>query len=84
MVTRKPPGDSASLPERLSDEEVARIRGRRAGVRASLACSGLFLTDEEERLLDEMEEHRLTLEQRDARVMEFIRAREGRTRDHPD
>ena len=78
MDPGKQPDNPDSRSQSLTDEEVARIRGRRAGVRASLACSGLFLTEEEERLLDEMEERKLTLAQRDARVMEFFRAREAK------
>ncbi len=61
--------------ERLNDAEVDAIRSRRPSVRASLACEGLVLTDEEEALLDEMEDEGLTQEQRDQRVLAFIRAR---------
>ena len=48
--------------KRLSNDEVDAIRRRRPGVRASLACEGLVLTDEEEEeaLLDDMEDERLT------------------------
>ncbi len=41
-------------------------------MRASLACEGLVLTDEEETLLDDMEEEKLLQEQRDQRVLDFI------------
>ena len=37
---------------RLTDAELAEIRRRRAGVRASLACEGMVLTAEEEALFD--------------------------------
>jgi hypothetical protein len=60
---------------RLTDAELAEIRRRRPGVRASLACEGLYLTAEEEVLFLEMDKERLTAEQRAARIVEFNRAR---------
>jgi hypothetical protein len=59
---------------RLTDGELAEIRRRRPGVRASLACEGLFLTAEEEALFREMDRERLTADQRAARIVEFSRA----------
>ena len=44
---------------RLTDVEVAEIRRRRAGVRASLACEGMRLTAEEEALFDQKDAERL-------------------------
>ena len=51
---------------RLTDAELAEIRRRRAGVRASLACEGMVLTAEEEALFDAMERERLTPDERAA------------------
>jgi hypothetical protein len=60
---------------RLTDAELAEIRRRRPGVRASLACEGLYLTAEEEALFDRMEQERLTPDERAARITELSRAR---------
>jgi hypothetical protein len=60
---------------RLTDAELAEIRRRRPGVRASLACEGMYLTAEEEALFDQMEQERLTPEERATRITEFSRAR---------
>jgi hypothetical protein len=60
---------------RLTDAELAEIRRRRPGVRASLACEGMYLTVEEEALFDQMERERLTPEERAARITKFSRAR---------
>ena len=68
--------DIASSPAkkpRLSDAEVAEIRRRRPGVRASLACEGMFLTAEEEALFDQMDEERLTADQSATRIALFFR-----------
>ncbi len=59
---------------RLTDSELAEIRRRRPGARASLACEGLFLTAEEEALFDQMDRERLTADQRAARIVQFSRA----------
>ena len=45
---------------RLTDAELAEIRRRRPGVRASLACEGMYLTPEEEALFDQMDTERLS------------------------
>lgn len=37
------------MPRRLTDSELAEIRRRRPGVRASLACEGMYLTAETKR-----------------------------------
>ncbi len=63
---------TVEVVKRLSNDEVDAIRRRRPGMRASLACEGLVLTDEEETLLDDMEEEKLLQEQRDQRVLDFI------------
>jgi hypothetical protein len=59
---------------RLTDAEVAEIRRRRPGVRVSLACSGMYLTAEDEALFDQMEQERLTPDERAARITEISRA----------
>jgi hypothetical protein len=56
---------------RLTDAELAEIRRRRPGVRASLACEGLYLTAEEEALFEQMDRERLTADQRAERIVEF-------------
>jgi hypothetical protein len=59
---------------RLTDAEIAEIRRRRPGVRASLACEGMVLTAEEEALFDQMEQQRLTPDERAAHITAFSRA----------
>jgi hypothetical protein len=63
------------MPRRLTDAEIAEIRHRRPGVRASLACEGMYLTAEEEALFDQMERERLTPDERAARITQLNRAR---------
>ena len=60
---------------RLTDAELAEVRRRRPGVRASLACEGLYLTAEEEALFEQMDRERLTADQRAARIVEFSRTK---------
>ena len=60
---------------RLTDAELAEIRRRRPGVRASLACEGLYLTAEEEALFEQMDKERLAADNRAARIVQFSRAR---------
>ena len=62
------------MPRRLTDSELAEIRRRRPGVRASLACEGMYLTAEEEALFDQMERERLTPDERAKRILEISRA----------
>jgi hypothetical protein len=64
--------------KRLIDTELAEIRRRRPGVRASLACEGLYLTSEEEALFEQMDRERLTSDQRAARIVQFFRAKRRR------
>jgi hypothetical protein len=61
-------------PSKLSDAELAEIRRRRPGVRASLACEGIYLTAEEEALFEQFDNERLTPDQRTERIVAFIRA----------
>jgi hypothetical protein len=58
----------------LTDAELAEIRRRRPGMRASLACEGMYLTAAEEALFDQMEQERLTPDERAARITQFSRA----------
>jgi hypothetical protein len=58
----------------LTDVEIAEIRRRRPGVRASLACEGMHLTAEEEELFDQMERERLTPDERAAHITALSRA----------
>jgi hypothetical protein len=61
-------------PRRLTDAEIAEIRRRRPGVRASLACEGRYLTAEEEALFEQMDRERLTPDECAQRIIEFSRA----------
>jgi len=58
---------------RLTDAELAEIRRRRPGVRASLACEGMYLTAEEEALFDQMGRERLTPDEQAARITQISR-----------
>jgi hypothetical protein len=58
----------------LTEAQVAEIRRRRPGVRASLAIEDLYLTAHEERMLDQFEAERLTPEQRRERVRAYGRS----------
>ncbi len=60
---------------RPTDAEIAEIRRRRPGVRASLACEGMHLTAEEEALFDQFERERLTPDEGARRIVEFSRAK---------
>jgi hypothetical protein len=63
------------MPRRLTDAELTEIRRRRPGVRASLACEGMYLTAEEEALFDQMDRERLTPDESAQRIIEFSRAK---------
>jgi hypothetical protein len=63
------------MSRRLTDTELAEIRRRRSGVRASLACEGMYLTAEEEALFDQMDRERLTPDESAQRIIEFSRAK---------
>jgi hypothetical protein len=60
---------------RLTTTELAEIRRRRPGVRASLACEGLYLTAEKEALFEEMDRQQLSADERAARIVQFSRAK---------
>jgi hypothetical protein len=57
-----------------TDAEIAERRRRRPGVRASLACEGMYLTAEEEALFEQMDRERLTADECALRIIEFSRA----------
>jgi hypothetical protein len=60
---------------KLSEAEIAEIRRRRPGVRASLACEGIYLTAEEEALFEQFDRERLGADERTRRIVDFIRTR---------
>jgi hypothetical protein len=60
---------------KLTEAEIAKIRRRRPGVRASLACEGIYLTPEEEQLFEQMDRERLTPDERAARILRLSRER---------
>jgi hypothetical protein len=60
---------------RLTDAELAEIRRRRPGVRASLACEGMVLTAEEEALFEQMDKERLTPDECAQHIIQFSRAK---------
>ena len=66
------------MTRRLTDAELAEIRRRRPGVRASLACEGMYLTAEEEALFEQMDRERLTPDEAAQRIVEFSRAKRRR------
>jgi hypothetical protein len=59
--------------ERLTDTELSEFEQNMAEARASLACEGLFFTDEEEALLQQFAAERLQPEERRRRAIEFCR-----------
>ena len=63
------------MMRRLTDSELAEIRRRRPGVRASLACEGMHLTAEEEALFEQMDLERLAPDEAARRIIQFSRAR---------
>ena len=68
------------VPDRLTDDEIAEIRRRRPGVRASLACEGMVLTAEEEALFEQFDRERLPMKQREARLIAWSRERRANPR----
>jgi hypothetical protein len=67
---------------RLNDTEIAELRRRRPGVRASLACEGLHLTADEEALFAQFDREQLSMEEREARLIAWNRARRTSARSH--
>jgi hypothetical protein len=58
----------------LTDEEIAEIRRRRPGVRASFACEGIYFTAEDEALFEQMDRERLAPDERATRIIELSRS----------
>jgi hypothetical protein len=67
----------AKTQDRLTEAEIAEIRQRRPGVRASLACEGMFLTAEEEALFEQFDRERLTADQRRDRILAHFHDRKA-------
>jgi hypothetical protein len=65
----------------ITNQELAEIRRRRPGVRASLACEGMVLSAEEEALFEQMDAERLTPAKRRERVLAFAHERSAKL--HP-
>jgi len=59
----------------LSEAEIAEIRRRRPGVRASPACEGFHLTADEEALFEQFDRQGLTPDQRRDQLLAYSRAR---------
>jgi hypothetical protein len=70
----QPMGDPMHTRSRLTDAELAVIRRRWPGVRASLACEGMYLTSEDEALFEQMDRERMPANERVRRVLEISRA----------
>lgn len=66
----------------LSDTEIAELRRRRPGVRASLACENLLLTADEEALFEQFDREGLTMQQREGRLIAWSRARRAASKPH--
>jgi hypothetical protein len=69
-IVAKPPHGGA----KLTDSELAEIKRRRPGVRASFAIEGITYSAEEESLFEQMDAERLTPDERTRRIMEFCRS----------
>jgi hypothetical protein len=67
--------DDIRKPSRITDAELAEIRRRRPGVRASLACEGMVLTAEDEALFEQMDRERLTADEGAQRILEISRTK---------
>jgi|GEM_PF-3229817 len=65
------------VPDRLTEDEIAELRRRRPGVRASLACEGMVLTAEEEALFEQFDQERLTVDQRRDRILAYLQDRKA-------
>jgi hypothetical protein len=61
---------------RLTEAELAEIRHRRPGVRASFACEGIHFTAEDEALFEQFDRECLTAEDRAQRIVEISRAKQ--------
>jgi hypothetical protein len=61
----------------LTDRELADAKRRRAAGEASLACEGLYLSDEEKALFDRFEAERLPHDECIRQIVAYSRARRG-------
>lgn len=68
-------GSQPRLTPRLTAAEVTAAKHRRLEGEASLACEGLFLTDEEKVLFDQFERDALPHAERRRQVLAFCRAK---------
>ena len=68
---------------RLTDAELAEIRRRRPGMRASLACEDMYLTAEDEALFEQMDKAP-NPDERARRIIEVSRAARQRLLPPPD
>jgi hypothetical protein len=64
-----------SSEPKLTDAELAEAKRNFAEARASLACEGIYLTDEEEALFNSLQAQRLSHEECRRRLVEFSRAK---------
>jgi hypothetical protein len=64
-----------STPRRMTDAELTVPKSRRRGARASLACEGIELTDEEEALFERFDIEALPHEERRQRLIAYCRAK---------
>nr|WP_294516209.1 hypothetical protein [uncultured Rhodopila sp.] len=69
-----------NAPRRLDEKEIEEVRRRRPGVRASLACENMRLTAEEEALFEQFDREGLAMQEREARLIAWSRARRAATR----
>jgi len=61
-------------PRRLTEAQIAAIRRRRPGVRASFAVEGIHFTAEDEALFEQLDRERLTPDECAERILQVSRA----------
>ena len=59
----------------LTDTEMAAILAKRPGSLASLACEGMYLTEEEHALVAQMDKERLPREARTKRIIAYMNSK---------
>jgi hypothetical protein len=62
----------------LTDQELADAKRRRAAGEASLACEGIYLSDEEKALFERFEAERLPHDERRRQLIAYSRARRAK------
>jgi len=67
---------------KLSDKELEELLERSKDADASLACEGIFLTEEEKKLFREMDEQRLSHEERHKVLNDYLDRTTGENSDH--